>query len=107
MVLVDRTLQNHTYLSILAYIIGGGIRTGGTLAKSPGDRERASSLAQMLIFPLIQRNTSCASLWKWNPIGLSNVPPVPTTANALSVSLPVTRRRIVEFEVGIVHNSPV
>jgi hypothetical protein len=40
-------------------------------------------------------------------MGWSKVPPVPTTANALSVSLPVTSSLIVEFEVGIVHNSPV
>lgn len=32
---------------------------------------------------------------------------MPTTANAFEVSFPVTNNRIVEFEVGMVHSSPV
>jgi hypothetical protein len=40
-----------------------GNLTGGTLAKSPGPKERALSFAHTLSFPFRQRKTSCASLW--------------------------------------------
>jgi hypothetical protein len=39
------------------------ILTGGTLAKSPGPKERALSFAQTLSFPFRHRKTSWASLW--------------------------------------------